>query len=280
MKYFIINIGDTMATQEELNNREYSYDNGFRPHPWNIPENYQFYNNRLGFRILRRLEYLTMSIFFILFGKIRYHLKICNKQNKRELRKIMKKEGAIITCNHIFPNDASLLMVNLQPKLIFTPTLQSNMGFGIISTVFRLAGVVPVPEELKDMRNFDEQTLKALERKETICFMAEGSLILWSGHVRNFQRGALKYAQMKDKKIVPTVYTLHAHSKKKKGKRPYLKLHYLAPYEIKNTGNRRQDLIDATKELQTITNDYFVTHSDPIWLDEIGLKRRNELLTR
>lgn len=257
--------------------QEYSYDNGFRPKKWDIPEGYKYYNSSWFINLIRRIVIFIVGIFFYFYILIKYHVKTVGKKNRKLAKKANKKEGAVFICNHVYPNDATLVILHMYPRILFIPSIKTNMGFGLFSRIMRAGGIVPIPTTLEQLKDFDRQTIKALKDKKTILFMAEAELILWSGHIREFERGAIKYAYKADQKIYPICYTYH--SKKRKGKHPFLKINFLEPYTIQKTDNQRLDIINITNELQQIMNDYFVTNSDPRWLDSIGLERRNELLS-
>lgn len=260
--------------------QEYSYDNGFRPKDWEYPDNYQFYHRTFWFNFLRNIILTLFVPLCSIYTKIRFRIKVVGKENRKQAKKLMKNEGCLLICNHITPTDAVSIICNLYPQKIFVPSLKTNMGFGIISKVMRMGGIVPIPTTLKKMREFDKQTVEALNDKQSILFMAEGSLILFSGHIRPFQRGAFKYAQMANKKIIPLCITFHKKNKRKKGKHPLLRLNYLPAYEIEKTDNPRENLFKATQDLEKIVGEYFVLNSDDEWLDEEGLALKKALLEK
>ena len=83
-----------------------------------------------------------------------------------------------------------------------------------MSKIFRLAGCVPIPDRLSDMRNFDLNTKETLNQNYPILFMAEGSLELFCDHIRPFSKGPFKYAYEANKPIIPICIT----TKKNKNK--------------------------------------------------------------
>ena len=232
-----------------MENKKYSYDIGIKPKKWEIPENFNYYHKNLLFKISRFIILIIPVLFYYLYLLLRYKIKFHNKKNTL---KIIKEKGAVLICNHILPSDASSIIITFFPRLIYTPMLKSNMGFPIVSKIFRLAGCVPIPDRLSDMKNFDLNTKETLNQNYPILFMAEGSLELFCDHIRPFSKGPFKYAYEANKPIIPICIT----TKKNKNKVSRLYVNFLNEYKINKTDNKRIDIEKITLEVNKIMNDF------------------------
>lgn len=239
-----------------MEKKEYSYDIGIRPKKWEIPKNFKYYRTSIGFKTLRFIIMLIPVITYYFYLKIRYNIKF---KNRKKALKIIKENGAVLICNHILPSDASSIIISFFPKVIYTPMLKSNMGFFIISKIFRLAGCIPIPDTLSETKKFEYETKNALNENNTILFMAEGSLELFCNHIRPFSKGPFKFAYDTNKTIIPICITTN---EKKHGKSPCLCVNFLDEYKIIKTSNKRLDIEKITCNVYEIMNDFFINNSN------------------
>ena len=131
--------------------------------------------------------------------------------------------------------------------------LKSNMGFFVVSKIFRLAGCVPIPESISDMRNFDKQTKDTLNKNLPILFMAEGSLELFCDHIRPFSKGPFRYAYEEEKSIIPVCITM----RKKDKKVIKLYVNFLDEFKINKSDNKRLDIEQITVQVNKIMTDFY-----------------------
>ena len=233
-----------------MEQKNYSYDIGIKPKKWDIPKNYHFYRTSRLFKIERFCILLMPVIIYYLYLKVRYKIKFTNK---KKALKIIKEKGAVLICNHILPSDAASIIITLFPRLIYTPMLKSNMGFFVVSKIFRLAGCVPIPESISDMRNFDKQTKDTLNKNLPILFMAEGSLELFCDHIRPFSKGPFRYAYEEEKPIIPVCIT----TRKKDKKVIKLYVNFLDEFKINKSDNKRLDIEQITVQVNKIMTDFY-----------------------
>lgn len=111
--------------------------------------------------------------------------------------------------NHIHPLDAFFIVGSMYFTKVYVTMLQSNLGFGLISKYMRLAAAVPIPEQRRLLRKFDQETAQTLDKKQNILFYPEAALMPYCDHIRNFLPGAFHFAVKYDKPILPCCFTFH-----------------------------------------------------------------------
>ena len=88
--------------------------------------------------------------------------------------------------------------------------LESNLGFGYISHVFRNCGTVPIPTNPNLFKTFYRKTIEILNKGYTVVVFPEAMLYPYCDHIRKFHNGAFRFAYDSDKKLIlPCVTTFH-----------------------------------------------------------------------
>ncbi len=251
---------------EQTNENEHTYDNGFHPKEVHLKDNYNLYRTSLGFKIWNRfLIYLFKFLFF--FPKfIFWGVRIKGKKNKKNLK------SSLLISNHVYPFDVFIILTSMPTKRVYVTTLESNLGFGIVSRLFRDGGAVPIPTEPGLLRKFNRLTPEMINKGYNILFYAEAALIPYCDHIRNLMPGVFHYAYSSTKKIIPSVITFHKPKglyKLFRGKKPCIHYNILEPYYMQDLGNKRQSIEKAKEDVEKIMTDYFIKHSD-YYYDENG----------
>ena len=127
----------------EKNETEHTYDNGFHPRKVTLKSNYKFYPKGFFYKFGHFLTVLFTRL-LLFFPKV---LVWGYKVKGRKYKKYAK--GALLCSNHTHPMDALIIGSSFITKTIYLTTLQSNLGFPIVSSYFRLGGAVPIPEDPK-----------------------------------------------------------------------------------------------------------------------------------
>lgn len=246
---------------EKINlEEEKEYENGFKPKEVHLKDTYKFYRRGIFYRIWNKI---VVYLFAIIFGFYKFFIagyKVTGKKN-------LKIKGAMVLSNHVHAFDAILFLSSFaRHHLIYATTLESNLGFPIVSRFFTGGGAVPIPtKSLTLMRNFKKGTLKTLNDGYNIVFFPEGHLVLNCKRIRPFMSGAFHYAFDSTKIIVPAVLTLH----KPKGiykilrkNKPSIRYNILEPYYIKDLGTKKSSIAKAMDDVYKIMNDYYLGNSD------------------
>ncbi|MBQ9124280.1 MAG: 1-acyl-sn-glycerol-3-phosphate acyltransferase [Acholeplasmatales bacterium] len=248
-----------MEEKQKVNENEHTYDNGFHPKEVKLKENYKLYRYGFFYNIAHFIV-ISLTKFFLIFPKIFvWGFKTKGKKYKKHMK------GSMIVSNHTHPCDALIIGSSLWYRSFNVAVLQSNLGFGLVSTYFRLGGAVPIPEDKKLFKRFNTETVEHLKKGKNLLIYPEAALMPFCDHIRDFKSGAFQFAVMANCKIIPTVFTYHKPKgfyKLTRRKKPCIHYNILPPYTIKDMGNKRLTVETATKEIHEIMSNYFNEHSD------------------
>ncbi len=245
---------------EKTNENEHTYDNGFHPHEVHLKDNYKFYRKDLYFRIIRCiLVYLTK--FFLFFPKkLVWGFKVVGKKN------LKGQKGYVMICNHTHPSDSLDILTALYPRRThYVTTLQSNMGFPLVSTYFRYGGAVPIPDDMKLFKKFNKETVELLKNNGRVLVFPEAALVPFCDHIRPFMQGAFNFAVSANSTIIPCCFTYHKPKglyKLTRRKKPCMHFNILPPYHIMDMGSRKETTNKVSLDLYHLISDYFNKNSD------------------
>ncbi len=238
---------------EKTEETEYVYDNGFKPKEVTLKDNYKYYNNNIIFRFFQTsFKFITM-IFFINFFKLFNGVKIKGKKNLKGIK------GCLIIPMHIHPLDSFINVTAFPLYNTYTTMLQSNMGFGLFSKYIRICGAVPIPVKMSQLREFEKQTVNSLQKNKRITFFAEASLHPYHPGVREFKKGAFKYAVLANVPVVPCVTTYRKRKNPKKN--PKLTFNYLDPIFPTNE-IQRDAIINLQEKTYSTMVEFFNLNSE------------------
>ncbi len=245
---------------EIVRDEDYQYDNGFHPKAVKLKQNYRFYRTNIFFRIWNKIWLYAITFVALFPKKLVWGYKITGKKNKKYAK------GAVILQNHVHQLDGGSILPTFRHKKIFITMLETNLGFGFISHIFRNCGAVPIPTSPCMFKRFYRKTVGVLNKGYNVVFYPEAKLYPYCDHIREFQSGAFRIAYHTDKKIIiPTVTTYHKPRglyKLTRGKKPCFHYNILEPYYIKDLGNKRLSIDTACKEVQEIMTNFFINNSD------------------
>lgn len=245
---------------EKTNENEQVYDNGFHPHEVHLKDNYKFYRNNIFFNFARIL--LTSITKFVYFfpKKLSWGFKVKGKKN------LKGQKSYVLIGNHVHPSDSILIETALfPPRLHYITTIQSNMGFPLVSAYFRLGGAVPIPDDLKLLKKFNRETIDVLNKKGKIMVFPEAALIPYCDHIRPFMQGAFNFAVAAKSTIIPVCLTFHKPKglyKLTRRKKPCIHLNILEPYHITELGSRKETTNKVAEDLYNIMSDFYNKNSD------------------
>ena len=245
---------------ENIKDEDYKYDNGIHPKEVKLKNNYRFYRTNIFYKIWNKL-WIYFATFVAFFPKkLVWGFKITGKKNKKYAK------GAVLVENHVHQLDGMFLLPTFRHKRLYITMLESNLGFGYISHVFRNCGTVPIPTNPNLFKTFYRKTIETLNKGYTVVVFPEAMLYPYCDHIRRFHNGAFRFAFDSDKKLVlPCVTTFHKPKglyKLTRRKKPCIHYNILEPYYIKDLGNKKESIDLAMNEVQKIMSDYFKEHSD------------------
>ncbi len=251
-----------MVDEKNTLDEEKEYENGFKPKEVHLKENYVFYRKNIFYLIWNKIVVFVASFIFAFPKILVYGFKTTGRKNLKHMK------GAIIISNHVYSNDVILIISALRhSKTLYQTTVQSNLGFGIVSKIFTGGGAVPIPtDSIHLLRKFNRSTVETLNKNYPILFFPEGHLIPECKRIRPFMSGAFHFAiDSNSKIIIPTVITFHKPKgfyKLTRRNKPCIHYNILEPYHIEMLENKRLTINKISEDLHTIMSDYYLEHSD------------------
>ena len=243
----------------EIKDEDYQYDNGFHPKEVKLKSNYRFYRKNIFYKMLNKFWIILDTIYMIFPKYLLWGYKTVGKKNKKYAK------GAVIVQNHVHPMDGFTLLSAFPSKRIYITMLESNLGFGIVSHIFRNCGCVPIPTDSTMFKKFYRKTIETLKEGYTITVFPEAMLYPYCNHIRKFHNGAFKFAYDSNKVILPCVTTYHKPKgfyKLVRRKKPCIHYNILEPYYIEDLGNKKLSIDKAMEDVHKIMFDYYEKNSD------------------
>lgn len=172
--------------------------------PFNIEidENYKFVSHNIIFQLASNLLYAIAYIILVIFSKIMFGFKIKGLSNLWAV-----EEGKITVSNHIHPMDCTMNAIISGPKKLYFPTLQSNFEIPVIRWIIKLLNAIPIPEKMEAKKAFFDAIDQLLQEGKTVHFYPEAAMRPYDTKIRNFKKGAFRFAVKNNVPIVPIVYT-------------------------------------------------------------------------
>ncbi len=249
-----------MSKMQKTEENEQTYDNGFHPHEVKLKESYKFYRKDPYFKFIRLIFIYLTKLFLFIPRHFVWGYKVVGKKN------LKGQKSYVMICNHTHPFDSINILISLYPRRShYMTTLQSNMGFPLVSTYFRYGGAVPIPEDMKLFKKFNKDTVELLKNKGRLIVFPEASLVPYCDHIRPFMQGAFSFAVTANSTIIPTCYTYHKPKglyKLTRRKKPCMHFNILPPYHIEDMGSRKETTNKVTLDLFNIISNYYNENSD------------------
>lgn len=225
-----------------------------------LKDNYNFFSRKWYFFIFTPVFVFLLKIFVrFLYAPIFLGFKVKNKKKLKEY----KKTGHIFIANHIHPMDSFILGSFLFPKKVFFTMLESNLGLPFFGKLMRFSGGVPIPTRRSQLPVFEEQMKQSLAKKHFVGIFPEAALKPYHPAIRNFQKGAFRFALNAKVAIIPMVFVLKEPTGfyKLYKRKPVLELHILDRYIMDEKGSKRETISYHTTQMQMLMSTYFEKHS-------------------
>ena len=175
-----------------------------------VPEDYPWRPNRLLSWVVYALAVLFSGLYLHLFLHVRY-------KNRRALRRA-RKTGAFLYCNHTQPlGDVFLPALPVLPGRIYTVVSPPNLAIPVIGKLLPYLGALPIPEDLRGMKQFVAAMEWRLKQKRYIAIFPEAHVWEYYTGIRPFPDGAFKYPVKFGKPAYSMTVT---YQKRRFGRRP------------------------------------------------------------
>ena len=170
-------------------------------HEVTVDENYPFLDKSFRFRFMRGLVYLGIYTLVFLISPLRYGLKIEGRKNLRKHRKLLKN-GAMTVSNHVHRWDFLFLLQALRYRTMYFPVWKEQLR-GTDEGFIRLAGGIPIPDEIRTMKHFNAAFDEICAKKIWIHAYPESCRFDYFQPIRPFKKGVFTMAYRYNLPVLP-----------------------------------------------------------------------------
>lgn len=234
----------------------------WKPYDITVDEHYKFVpRSKLGHLTAYLFKMLVAGVFYC-FNRTAYGLRVRGRKN---LKKV--PGGAVTICNHVQGMDCSLVVEAVAPRNLYYLTVKTNLELAGLRTFIKLLGGIPIPESPKALRVFNGVIHELLVNGDFVHVYPEGVLFpYFLKGIRQFQRGAFKYAYDANVPVVPMVITFRERKGLRKllNRKPLLTLTILEAVYPDTTKRARAEIDRLMLRCYENMADYFDEHSVPV----------------
>lgn len=180
-----------------------------------IDESYVYVDERLRWKLLRFLSYrlIAMPIAF-LYCKIALHSRFRN----RAVLKQAKGNGCFVYGNHTQQiGDPFIPNLALFPKSVYVIVHPNNVSMPVLGRITPYLGALPLPSNLKAMRNFRDAIRTRIAQGNFVMIYPEAHIWPFYTGIRDFPATSMKYPVELD---VPSFAMTTTYRKRRFGKKP------------------------------------------------------------
>ena len=180
-----------------------------------IDESYVYVDQRLRWKLLRFLSYrlIAMPIAF-LYCKIALHSTFRN----RAVLNQVKGTGCFVYGNHTQQiGDPFIPNLALFPKSVYMIVHPNNVSMPVLGRITPYLGALPLPANLKAMRNFRDAIRIRIAQKNFVMIYPEAHIWPFYTGIRDFPATSMKYPVELD---APSFAMTTTYRKRRFGKKP------------------------------------------------------------
>lgn len=159
--------------------------------PRKIDENYKYIHKNI---IWNTCAFLVQNVLSIpikyLYAKIKFRVKYIGK----EKLKPYKKQGYFIYGNHTQAfADTFLISNSVYPKINYLIVNPENVSMKFLGNFVQMLGAIPIPNNIKGMKNFLEAVEKRIKQGHSITIFPEAHIWPYYTKIRPFKSVSFKY---------------------------------------------------------------------------------------
>ena len=200
--------------------RRFDYDYIAFGHNWFMPDGEFRYRQSFGGRLLSGFFRTVLKVLAPLLLKVAYGYRVVGKENRRAL----KKQGAIVVCNHISYLDTLFVRAAAGHYRSFHTMAPWNNKTGVGGWFMRHAGMWAFSANLAATKNLMREMERRLKQGKFVNFYAEQAMWVNYPKPRPMKDGAFYYAVKMDVPVLPVFCTFR---KNRRGHMKKLRIHIL-----------------------------------------------------
>ena len=170
-----------------------------------IDENYPFMDKSFKFTFMRYLQYLGIFTIVFVACPIRYGLKIKGRNILRKHRELLKN-GAMTASNHMHRWDFLFVLMAVRYRFMYFPVWKEQLK-GADQGFIRYAGGIPIPDEIRTIKYFNQAFDEIHEKKIWIHAFPESSRFDYFQPIRPFKKGVFTMAHRYNLPVIPIAFT-------------------------------------------------------------------------
>lgn len=196
------------------------FDDG-KPHE--LPKGYKWIKTDFFSKLKSVLVYSLAVAFGTVYCRIVLHMRI---KGAKALRKC--KTGFFLYGNHTQPvGDVFIPALCCFPKRIYTVVSPANFDIPVIGKILFPLGALPIPNSLKDMREFGSALEQRVNENHPVIIYPEAHVWPYYTGIRQFSAVSFKYPE---KYGVPTFCMTTTYQKRKLSKKPKMTVYINGPF--------------------------------------------------
>jgi len=166
-----------------------------------VDQNYPFLDKRLSFRFMRGLIYFLIFTIVRFLSFIRYDLRIEGRKNLRKYKELFK-DGVMTVSNHVQRWDFIFVQLALRYRMMYFPVWKEQLR-GPDHGFIRYAGGIPIPEEIQNIKYFNNAFDEIHAKKKWFHVFPEGSRFDYFQPIRPFKKGVFTMAYRYNMPVLP-----------------------------------------------------------------------------
>jgi len=170
-----------------------------------VDQNYPFLDKSFKFRFIRHLMYLGIFTLVFPVSVMRFGLKIEGRNILRKYRRLLKN-GAMTASNHVHRWDYLFMLNAVRYRLMYFPAWKENLR-GPDGGLIRLAGGIPVPDEIHTIKLFNQAFDEICAKKKWIHAFPESSNFPYYHLIRPFKKGVFTMAHRYKLPVLPLAFS-------------------------------------------------------------------------
>ena len=170
-----------------------------------VDENYPFLDRSFKFRFSRGLQHLGSHTLVTIMCFVRFGLRIEGRKILRKYRKLFK-DGAMTVSNHMQRWDFLFVLQAVRYRMMYFPVWKEQLK-GPDEGYIRRAGGIPVPDDIRTIRCFNQAFDEIHSRKKRIHAFPESSRFDYFQPIRPFKKGVFTLAHRYNLPVIPIAFS-------------------------------------------------------------------------
>jgi 1-acyl-sn-glycerol-3-phosphate acyltransferase len=166
-----------------------------------IDEHYPFLDKSFKFRFMRGLMHLGIFTLVATLSLLRFGLRIEGRDILRKHRALFKN-GAMTVSNHVHRWDFLFVLLAVRFRTMYFPVWKEQLN-GPDEGFVRLAGGIPVPDQIQAIKYFNQAFDAIHARKKWIHAFPESSRFDYFPPIRPFKKGVFTMAHRYNLPVLP-----------------------------------------------------------------------------